>query len=55
MSKNHDRYKEDLSHLDIETLEDMETESFERFRPKKKEDKKLSKSKSKKDSDQSYR
>ena len=35
MSKNIDRYKEDLSHLDIETLEEIETQSFERFRPKK--------------------
>jgi hypothetical protein len=35
MSKNTDRYKADLSHLDLETLEEIETESFERFRPKK--------------------
>ena len=35
MSKNQDRYKEDLSHLDIETLDEIETQKFERFHPKK--------------------
>ncbi len=36
MSKKHDRYKEDYSHIDIEELEEMATEKFEKFRPKKK-------------------
>ena len=36
MSKNHDRYKEDYSHLDVEKLEEIDTEKFEKFRPKKK-------------------
>jgi len=36
MSKNQGRYKEDYTHTDIEELEDMTTESFEKFRPKKK-------------------
>lgn len=36
MSKNHDRYKEDYAHIDTEQLEEMETERFEKFRPKKK-------------------
>ena len=36
MSKKEDRYKADLNHLDPETLEDLETKKFERFRPKKK-------------------
>ena len=35
MSKNQDRYKEDLSHLDTETLEELEPKKFERFHPKK--------------------
>jgi hypothetical protein len=35
MSKNIDRYKADLSHLDIETLDELETQKFERFHPKK--------------------
>lgn len=38
MSKNHDRYKEDYSHLDIEKLEEIDTEKFEKFRPKKSKD-----------------
>ncbi len=36
MSKNQDRYKEDYSHIDIEELEEMDTEKFEKFHPKKK-------------------
>ena len=47
MSKNIDRYKEDLSHLDIETLDELETPKFERFHPKKKDTKKVSSSKNK--------
>ena len=55
MSKNHNRYKEDLSHLDINTLEDLETKKFERFHPKKKEAKKQTPKKSaRKESEQSY-
>lgn len=37
MSKNHDRYKEDYSHIDLEQLEEMPVEKFEKFRPKKKD------------------
>ena len=36
MSKNHDRYKEDYSTIDIEQLEEIDTEKFEKFRPKNK-------------------
>lgn len=38
MSKNHDRYKEDYTNLveDLEYLEEVETQKFEKFRPKKK-------------------
>jgi len=36
MSKNHDRYKEDYSTVDIERLEEIDTEKFEKFRPKNK-------------------
>ena len=35
MSKKQDRYKEDYAHEDLEKLEEMETEHFEKFRPKK--------------------
>ena len=57
MSKNHDRYKEDLSHLDIEELDELETQKFERFHPKKKADKKPFRKgkKEKHDSDESLR
>jgi len=37
MSKNQDRYKEDYVNIDIEKLEEMEVEHFEKFHPKKKE------------------
>lgn len=38
MSKNQDRYKEDYIALveNIEELDEIETEKFEKFRPKKK-------------------
>jgi hypothetical protein len=36
MSKNNGRYKEDYTEIDIEELDEMETEKFEKFRPKKK-------------------
>ena len=36
MSKNHDRYKEDYSTIDIEQLEEIDTEKFEKFRPRNK-------------------
>ena len=34
MSKNVDRYKEDLSHLDIEVFDEIETPKFEKFQSK---------------------
>lgn len=37
MSKNYDRYKEDYVNVDIEALEEIPTERFEKFRSKKKE------------------
>jgi len=37
MSKNHDRYKEDYTSIDIEELDEIETQKFQKFRPKKKE------------------
>lgn len=42
MSKNNDRYKEDYSNVDIEELDEIETEKFQKFRPKKKKNKKSS-------------
>jgi hypothetical protein len=35
MSKNHARYKEDYTHLNEEFLDEVETEKFEKFHPKK--------------------
>lgn len=49
MSKNHDRYKEDYSHVDIEQLEEIDTEKFEKFRPKNKKNIKSKDNNSKKD------
>lgn len=37
MSKNHDRYKEDYLQKDADELLEIETEKFEKFRPKKKQ------------------
>jgi hypothetical protein len=45
MSKNQDRYKEDYVHTDLEQLEEMETEHFEKFKPKKKDAKATDKKK----------
>lgn len=42
MSKNNDRYKEDYSNVNIEELDEIETEKFQKFRPKKKKNKKPS-------------
>lgn len=36
MSKNQDRYKEDYTHIDIEELDEMEVQKFQKLRPKKK-------------------
>ena len=47
MSKNIDRNKVDLTHLDIDELDELETPKFERFHPKKKDTKKVSSSKNK--------
>jgi hypothetical protein len=43
MSKNHDRYKEDYINLieNVEELDEIETQKFEKFRPKKKNPSKL--------------
>jgi hypothetical protein len=41
MSKNHDRYKEDYTEIDVEELDEIETEKFEKFRPKKKGNNKI--------------
>ena len=38
MSKNQDRYKEDYLDKDIEEFDEIETEKFEKFRPKKSKD-----------------
>lgn len=35
MSKNIDRNKVDLTHLDADELDELETQKFERFQPKK--------------------
>ena len=39
MSKKYDRYKEDYTEIDVEELEEIETERFEKFRPKKSKNK----------------
>ena len=39
MSKNQDRYKEDYTEVDIERLDELDTEKFEKFHPKKQDKK----------------
>lgn len=36
MSKNQDRYKEDYIHIDMDELDELEVEKFQKLRPKKK-------------------
>jgi hypothetical protein len=35
MSKNQDRYKEDYTHIDMDQLDELEVEKFQKLRPKK--------------------
>ena len=35
MSKNQDRYKEDYIHIDMDELDELEVEKFQKLRPKK--------------------
>ena len=44
MSKNNDRYKEDYTQMDIDVLEEINTERFEKFKSKNKNKKTKEKS-----------
>jgi hypothetical protein len=44
MSKNNDRYKEDYTQLDIDVLEEINPQRFEKFKSKKKNKKAKEKS-----------